>query len=483
MNQKKPLKILLIKSSQWEFSFYLAIPYPLGVLYLASYTKKFLNYPVEFKVLDMRLKDYTDKEIEEAIKKFNPAIVGISALNIEYKNMYRAASIAKKVNSTILVVAGGPYPTNCYDEVLADKNIDLVVRHEGEITFLEIVKNYIGSKGFNDVEGIAYRNSDNIVLTKDRNYIEDLDSIPFPAWDLIDLKDYAKKCSMTVLGPRNNAPLVTSRGCPYNCYYCHEVFGKKYRLRSAKNVLEEIDVLVKKYGVKEIEIIDDIFNLNYKRAERILDGIINENYDIKISFPNGLRSDLLDYNIISKLKKAGTIVISFAIETASLRMQKIIGKNLDLEKAKKAIDIAVSFNMITFGFFMMGFPEETEEEMLETKKFALESNLHIMFLFKLVPNKGTVVYKKYENLIKQRTDNQYLKKYGYSRTKINLTNLSDNLFHKIYQQTYFKFYFSLRRVLRIFKGYIQLRGGIFIILRYFFIFFRQTLIRCFESKS
>lgn len=470
-------KILFFKPSSDEYPFYKRLIPPMGIMYLASYLNSKFGEEIDVKILDNRLHDYGEDDLVEIVKSYNPGLVAISCITLETKKMFSMAKIVKRINKKIPVIVGGPHSTDAYSEILQNFNVDVAVRHEGEKTFIEIVERCLSGKDFTGIKGVSFLHNGKVVSNPDREYIFDLDSIPFPAWNMIEIERYGKFLSMAPIGKRKYMPLYTSRGCPYGCVYCHNVFGKKFRFRSPENVLEEIDILVNKYNIKHFEIIDDIFNLNYRRAEKILDLIILRAYDLSISFPNGLRTDLLDYNMLSKMKKAGVKYISFAIEVGSKRMQKIIRKHLDLNRAEEAIKIASNLGIISNGFFMMGFPEENKEDLIKTAEFALNSKLDTINIFKVVPFKGTELFNKYKNLVLRRKGNVKLEDCGYSKKTINLSNVSQKELNYIYEKTYQKFYFSFIRIFKIINAYCSLKGGMRSMFKYFIIFIKQIKMR------
>jgi radical SAM superfamily enzyme YgiQ (UPF0313 family) len=240
------------------------------------------------------------------------------------------------------------------------------------------------------VDGIAYRSNGTILVTKPRSFIEDLDSLPLPAWDLIDVKEYARYATMSNSRKgRYVACLVTSRGCPYGCIYCHKLHGKQFRSRSPDNVFAEIRLLHDQYGVTEFQILDDIFNFDLERAEAICDLVIQSRLGLSFTFPNGVRGDRMTKELVRKLRQAGTYKINYAVETASPRLQKLIRKNLDLEKIRQAIDYTARAGILTSGFFMLGFPTETRQEILETIQFAANSHLESAMFFRVVPFPNT----------------------------------------------------------------------------------------------
>lgn len=180
--------------------------------------------------------------------------------------------------------------------------------------------------------------------------------------------------------------------------YCHNILGKRFRARSPENVLSEIRFLYDQYGITDFQIIDDIFNFNLKRANSICDLIIKSGMKLTLSFPNGVRGDLMEGELIDKMAAAGTKFISYAIETASQRLQSLIRKNLNLEKVFNAIEYTGKRGIVTRGFFMLGFPTETEDEAIQTIEFSKASSLSGATFFTVVYFPGTELYKLAQSL-------------------------------------------------------------------------------------
>ncbi|OGS12599.1 MAG: hypothetical protein A2234_08920 [Elusimicrobia bacterium RIFOXYA2_FULL_58_8] len=376
-------KIMLVRSG-------VRIPWgnftqPLGLLYLVSVLRREFPGQFEIDLVEQALYNLTAREMRQRIAAFKPDVIGFSCISLEAEDMAEVAAAAKEFNPQCLVILGGPHAKFFYDHALENPAIDIAVIGEGERTFPELLRKLIAAQPLDDVNGIAYKKDGRVVLAAAREPIEELDSLPLPAWDLVDFTRYNKVASMN--GYCHSKPwavILTSRGCPFHCAYCHDIFGKKARLRSPENVLAEIELLTGTYGVKEIHIVDDIFNIDLARAKRICDLIVERNIKITIAFPNALRIDIMDRELLQKLKMAGCYVVTYAIETASPRIQKLLGKNVDLDKALQVIKWTHEENIITHGFFMIGFPGETRAEMALTGKWALESELWLPIFFMAV---------------------------------------------------------------------------------------------------
>jgi len=367
---------------------------PLSLMSLVSVLRKKFAGLFEIELVEQALYDLTMEEIKQRMENFRPDLVLLSCLSVEANEMREVAALSKAVFPEVPVWLGGPHATVFYDWELEAGNIDAVCIGEGEKTFEEMVNAWLSGKDLDDVPGLALVHDGKVVRTGDRPPIEDLDSLDPPAWDLIDLHIYAHYTSMnTFVKATPWALLFTSRACPFHCVYCHNIFGKKPRRRSVDHVMEEVDLLYHEYGVRELHIIDDIFNLDLPRAKEICDRIIDRKLDLKIAFPNGLRGDRMDRELVRKLKEAGTYSITYAVETASPRMQKIIKKNINLEKMKEVIAWTDEEKLITQAFFMLGFPGETREEMEMTVNYALNSRLLRAWFFTVVVYPRTELFE------------------------------------------------------------------------------------------
>lgn len=434
-------RILLIKSRNLDRVQSGATP-PLGIMYLASYVRE--KRHDDIVIQDMLFTN--NAGLAKILNQFNPSIVGISAITNESSNTHKIAGMIKSFNPQIKVIVGGPYITSFQLYAMTDKNIDIGVIGEGEETLVEVL-NAIekGLTDFSSINGIIYKYENKILSTQQRDYINNLDALPFPAYDLIDIDAYKRFKGESTASVGRYTVIFTSRGCPFHCVYCHNMFGKKFRARSVENVINEMEMLIEKYSIKHFEIIDDIANFDPIRFKLLLHSIINRNWDIKLSYPNGVRTDLLDEETVDLMKASGTIELSVAIETASPRLQKLIKKNLNLEKVKKVIDKAVLNRMFVRGFFMLGFPTETEEELKSTIDFAIRSKLHLALFLIVIPYKGTELYKRI-------AENDTFKKpidADYYTMPYNLSAIPDKKFFKLYRSAYIRFYLNPKRIIRI----------------------------------
>ncbi len=371
-----------------------AISPPLGILGLASLLRE--HRGDEVSLLDLRLIHCPARRhlrLRQRLQEFRPHLLGLSALTDEHLGLQAASRVARLVAPELVQVVGGPHATSLPRRIFADCPVDYVVRGEGEEPFLHLLGHVLDGKDPHPSHpGICFRQEGGEVHVAE-SHVSDvsLDLWPLPAWDLFDFDAYALAPMRIgqVSDGRRYAALSTTRACPYRCTYCHNIFGKDFRYRSSVRVREELALLKDRYQIRTVEFLDDIFNLSRKRMVPLLEGIIEDGLGLDLVFPNGLRADLLREDEIELLQAAGTRDVNVAIESASRRIQRMVRKNLDVEKVEEAISSLVRRRIFVGGFFMLGFPTETEAEMRATIDFALRSRLHRAVFFLVTPYGAT----------------------------------------------------------------------------------------------
>ncbi len=342
--------------------------HPLGLMYLASSVRK--EFPdIEVKIIHTATFDDSEKAVVEYLNEFKPDLVGLRSLSL-YQNQYKhLASVIRKTTPGAFLIGGGPYSSSSYREVVG-AYVDLVVRGEGETTFNELIA-WVNDHGTlpTDLKGtVTYSPETGIKLNEARGDIENIDILPAPAYDLIQLNDYEGIYNLANQSTATCVFMESSRGCTYKCYYCHAAVSKTVRRRSAHLVLDEMEDHYRR-GIRNFVFVDDIFNVPKKIAKEILRGIIKNLPGVSLNFPNGLRADRLDDEILDLFEEAGTSQMSLAVETATPRLQRLIVKYLEIPKAIEMIEKA-SRRFIVRTFFMIGFPTETLEEAWETVNLA-----------------------------------------------------------------------------------------------------------------
>jgi len=419
---------------------------PLGLAYIAAVLEK--NGYNEIKIVDMPVEGVTEEKLRQILDEFDPQIVGITATTPTITYSLKVARLCKGALPKVMVVIGGPHATAVPEHVLSDGSVDVAVRGEGEITMLELVQNAEKGTSFKDVAGVSYREEGKIVHNQPRGVIEDLDTLPLPARHLLPIKQYfyvdVKKTPMTTV--------FTSRGCPGLCSYCsaRQTFGRRFRTRSPNNIVDELEMLVKTYGIKEVHILDDTFTLNRQRAMDICDEIIRRKLDIVWCCPNGVRVNTVDKELLEKMKAAGCYSLAFGFESGSQKVLNAVMKGITLDQSRNAIKLAKEVGIETWGFFMMGLPEDTEETIRQTIDFAKELDPDIAKFHITVPYPGTELYQKWERegIIKSSDWDRY----GIHASDIvDFPNISPQRLKELHKIAYKEFYMRLGYILRYLK--------------------------------
>ena len=459
-------KILLVESgvSRPENFVFQVYP-PTGLMYLAAYLRE-QEPGHQIRLRDFLLERRPAEALAADLDSFAPDLIGIHAMSFQASSLLKLAAVAKAARPRAPVIAGGPHPTVDPASVLAPGRVDAAVLGEGEVTFAEVVKRVGQGQDLAGTPGTAVWRDGGLVIGPERLFLADLDQLPFPAWDLIDPAAYFADRVLNqndLRFRREVATIFTSRACPYGCIFCHNMFGKRFRGRSPANVLAEIEMLARDHGIRELHLIDDCFNLDRDRAKAILQGLIARGLDLKLAFPNGLRGDRLDDELLGLLKKAGTYKINFGIESGSARIQKLIRKSLDLEVVADAVARTAAAGIFTHGFFMLGFPGETAAEIQETIAFACRSRLHTAGFALLSPFPGTRVRELAEEMgirIESRPDDA-----SYAKLSANLSAVDDAALLRLRREAHRRFYFRPRQALRIFRA-LPRKTDLFRLARY-----------------
>jgi radical SAM superfamily enzyme YgiQ (UPF0313 family) len=356
---------------------------PLGLCYLASVLE---THDVPVKILDANALNLNETDVIKYIRENKPSLVGFTMLTPSHSF---CLNVIKDVQEECMIIAGGPH-ASALPHQLAQEGF-IVVRGEGENTILDLV----AQKPLKDIEGITYRGQDGqIHHNPNRPPITDVDAIPFPARYLLPNKGVDHPYRSAASRYATWATVLTSRGCPYSCYFCNKnIFSHKFRPRTPENVVGEIELLVKKYGVKEIDIADDVFNFNLNRAETILDMIVEKKLDIYLRATNGLRADKITPSFLEKFKQAGGDYIAYGVESGSQEVLDRIPKAITLDQIKRTIELTKKAKIRVAGFFMFGLLGDTPETMQQTIDFAKELDLDIAVFNILAPYPGTRLWQ------------------------------------------------------------------------------------------
>jgi anaerobic magnesium-protoporphyrin IX monomethyl ester cyclase len=404
----------------------------LGIGYLAAVLEK-NQYEVD--VIDCQAHKLSYEEFKNEVSKRQPNMVGITSTTLTYKSALNCIKIIKDVCPNCLTVLGGVHVTFWDSEALQEcPSLDIVVRKEGEITLLELAKKVeSGNTNFGDVLGITFRNGGEVTKNQDRPYVENLDDLPFPAHHLWSFGDLRKDSKILF-------PITTSRGCVYWCDFCTAVrmFGRKYRMRSPKNVVDELEFVHKTYGARRFTFYDDAFTVDAHRTEQICDEIKARN--LKINWNCETRVDMVTKDLLVKMKKSGCTDVWFGIESGSQKLINAMGKGISLDQTINAFKWAKEAGLMTVGFVIIGFPGETKESLWQTIKLVQKIGPCDVVYHVATPYPGTPMR---EEVIK----NGWLKvtdfdKYDTATPIFETPELSMEELREIREQAFQKFYLS-----------------------------------------
>ncbi len=402
---------------------------PLGLAYIGAMCER-KGY--EVKIFDFSATDNIEQtngftyyglpkeKIMAQLKEYNPDLVGIQCMYSAYsQDAYDIARISKELGKEVMM--GGAHVSACPNEVNNNPDVDWVILGEGEKYF---------------------------------EPIDNLDALPYPAWHLLPIERYINKHGQDTFNMRPSMFVITSRGCPYNCKFCSVrlTWGRTWRGHSAKRVLNEIEYLIKKYKVGEIHFVDDNFALDTKRLEEICDGL--KKLNVKWTTPNGIAIWKLTLPLLLKMKQSGCYRLTFGLETACLKTSEYIRKKIDLNHATKIIKYANKLGIWTISTFIIGFPDETKEDIEETINFALKSDLDFAFFFLPMPFPNTDMAKDYieRGLIKEINGEMLSGRRGVGTkhfTAEQLREIQQDAYNRMVKRTIIKFLNPLRIISKI----------------------------------
>jgi radical SAM superfamily enzyme YgiQ (UPF0313 family) len=344
------------------------------------------NFP-EYIKIQKDLKYPIWREIERVISSFNPDVVGITVTTGKFTSALNVAKICKKISTKIKVVVGGPGPSCSPEEIIKEKEIDFVVRGEGEYTFLELVKILQAKdmKKLNKCLGLTFKNNGKIINTPARPLIENLDELPFPVREFyINEKEIRK--------PTVEGIMFATRGCPFQCIFCasHVMWTRRVRHRSVENIIAEMKELKNNYGLKYIRFNDDSFTVNKDFILKFCRELTERKIDVE--WYCSTRIDLMKEDVLSEMKRAGCTKINIGVESGSDDTLKKIKKGVTKQQMIEGFRAAREAGMFAGAFIMVGFPWETEEDMYETVRFAISLRPSVIIFSITTPYPSTELF-------------------------------------------------------------------------------------------
>ncbi|MFA5124376.1 MAG: radical SAM protein [Patescibacteria group bacterium] len=415
---------------------------PLNLAYLAAYLRQY-EQEVEITILDGEALEMSYDQIDEKIKEIMPQFIALTFPTPVYKQLKEITRRIKVINPAIKIIVGGPHPTIAAEETMRGMPaIDFCVLGEGEVTFLELIRALISEQvDFGVIKGIAYRDNAEILITEPRPLIDNLDTIPFPARDLLPVeKYYLPPTRTTDSGQAIN--IISGRGCPYRCGFCmaESVWKRRYRTRSVSNVLAEIEECMKNYQATSFNFHDELFTANKDRVKEFCEEIIRRKLDI--SWVVMARVDSVNNEMLKLMRRAGCKRIGFGFESGSQRILDKMCKGATLEQARIAVDLCRKNDILVSGAFIIGYIDEDPWTVNQTIDFACSLDLDTAAFFVAIPYPGTPMYEeaKARGYIRKDFDWSDFCSVSNHIPPMDLPDLSSDTLLKLKRKAFIKFY-------------------------------------------
>lgn len=412
---------------------------PLGLGYLVSALRKAGFYSVS--ILDSIKENLNYNKFAKFLNRNKPKILGIQCFSFDVPSVNQMLKVAKEINPYIITIIGGPHPTAVSESVFYEfSNLDFAIRGEGEISLPLLVKAILDNrKSLNNIPGLIFKYRDRVVINPS-DVINNIDSLDMPAWDLIDPSSYPDEVQGAFYKDFPIAPIITSRGCPYECTFCANriLMGRALRFRAVEKVIDEIEYLMHNYHVKETHILDDNFTINKTRVLHFCQRFKEKKIKTNIAFPNGVRIDSLDLETLSALKEIGTYSITVGIESGSQRILDHMKKTLNLDLIKKKVGLIKKLGFNINAFFIIGYPAETKKDIISTIKFAKELPIDVAHFSCFLPLPGTEITQ--ELLNSGRLNKINYSELFYSKVPFSPDGITKKELKKFQQKAFLSFY-------------------------------------------
>lgn len=363
---------------------------PMGLALIAAILER-EGYPVS--VLDANALNLQPEAVAPLVKDTD--IIGLTAMTPSINTAIATAHHLKKAYPDLPIVLGGVHATLLPEETLITvPEIDIIVRGEGEETFVELLLALESKQPLTEIAGISYRKDGEVVSNPAKPKMVNLDSLPFLAYHLLPWRRYKPHPPHGRALPF--AVIITSRGCPYKCVYCSKpIFGIKFRAQTPQRVVEELVYYQKNFGIKELAFYDDVFTLDRKRSHALADEIIKK--DLRIHWTCETRVNLVDKDLLRHLKQAGCYSVAYGIESGSAEILETLDKDITLDQALEAVRLSREVGLQTIGYFMIGSPGESAQTIRQTIQFAKQLKLDFAQFSITTPFPGTSLYDLYLN--------------------------------------------------------------------------------------
>ena len=429
----------VLRSERCQVKLLVGIWPPIALAYIAAVLRR---EGIEVKIIDSVILDHTFEDMVEAIVEESPDLVIVQNTTPTIYDDLEEAKIIKDLLPKVEIIFFGVHATARPQDIL-NKDVKFAIRGEPEFTSLELCRCINdGKNDFENIQGLSYFQNGQIYHNPYRPPIFDLDTLPFPARELLSNEKY-----LLPIAKEPFTLLKTSRGCPYRCIYCTSIpyYGPRWRVRSAENIVAEIKEVIKKFNLSNFFFSSDTFNVRERHVVEICQELKREN--LKIKWMCNSRVDNFSYETAKAMKEAGCWLVAFGIESGSDLILKQAKKGATVDQGEKAIEICKKVGIKSLCYFMFGLPGETQESIKKTLNFALKSKPDYVHFFAATPFPGTEFFKMAE-------ENGWLTSYDWRRyfhgmsDVISYPNLSAKEITEATKFAYRKFYFRPQRFIK-----------------------------------
>lgn len=424
------MRLLLLTERPERVSFFPNVLPPLGVLYLSSACRQ---HNIDHEVYDHNI----GRTYKGDYSEFD--VVGLSVNSANVSNSLKLARQIRRKKPDITLVTGGPLAIAYPDFLMGEEFFDIIFIGEAEYSLIDFLK----GKTLSQIPGIVYRENGE-VKRNEAIFIEDLDAIPFPNFEAVDIRKY--RAAMQKNRPVSS--LISSRGCPYRCSFCFHNMGYFWRHRSVKNVMDEIEFQYSKLGIKELCIVDDNFTHDIERAEQIAQEIIRRGYKLSIQFNNAVRTEGITREFLETFKKAGLWYFAIAPESANQNTLEKIRKRLNSQHLHKVVQWGRELDLFVYACFMVGFPWEGREDVDNTLKMAVEMNSHMSQISRLTIFPKTELYEEISNFseVRQPSTSLFFGTQNFDNAYIDSSTLAQMI-----RKANFRKYFNINALWDIYR--------------------------------
>lgn len=472
---------------------------PLGAASLAAFARD----RCEVKILDAKNEGYRFirrdgpfdvyglplEVIRDRIREYRPDAVGVTCLaSFNWPEVQAIAALAKEVDPEIVTLAGGAHPTFLAERCLGEAPaLDLIVCGEGETALAALLQASLEGKTLDAVPSLAFRRDGRVEQTPPAPPLDNLDALPFPARDLLDMESYfaARAPFSRIFRHRRNTSISTSRGCPAHCTFCSSArfWGHRFRPQSPQRTLSEMEHLIERYRVRELQFVDDNLIFDRERAAAIFQGMIDRRLGLEWCMPNGVALWRLDVELLRLMKRAGCYSLTLAFESGNQRvLSRIVKKPLNLRKVPPLVAEMKRLGLDLHAFFISGFPGERREEMEDTYRLARTLDLDGAYFFIATPLPGTELCAQgiAQGLLPPDLD---FTRIEYNKGLFNTPEWKAEEIERLTGSFYLRFMLAAlrRHPLRFFRNY----GGVIIsrpwyVVEHLLVFLRRGLARVFD---